>query len=160
MLLTRQEKGKAFENRAQELFERTTFPVLREQTVRNKYGNPSSAIDHLIFCNDFLIAIQDKLISSKPDVSKINHFIQSTKVVEDFEKKNMICIYISPTELTKPSKASFDHENMQGGKRKFISLTNSNENELLQTVQKYFHDELRIFFYEDDGACIMADLTS
>lgn len=155
-MTSRQEKGRQFENNLHRLFLTTTYPVLREQDVRNKYGEPSSAVDHLIICTDYLIAIQDKMISTNACISKINHFIQSTKIIEDIERKKMICIYISPTKITKPSQDSFDHENKQGGKRTFVSLTNSNEDDLINTVKTYFHDVLKIFFYEDDGSCMMS----
>jgi len=74
--LNSRELGIEFEKRIQWILEKTQLSVLNETSVRSKYGNHISAIDHLIEKDHFLFAFQDKWRGSKPGIESINHFIQ------------------------------------------------------------------------------------
>lgn len=151
-MLSAQERGKEFENRVHFLLETTNNKILRENDIRNKYGKNITGIDHLIILSNFLICIQDKLEKKPVCVKDIHHFIHCTNDIRKIEDKKCIGIFLSKMELSGPSKEAFENEKKEN--RKYVSITGSDEDEILNNLKKILHRS-GIFFYESDGSCIM-----
>jgi len=127
--------------------------VLNETSVRSKYGNHISAIDHLIEKDDFLVAFQDKWRGSKPGIESINHFIQCVNKISETTSKKCIGIYLSQQPLTASSKMAFLEENSKN-KNIFTSISN-NEPKLLFRELMLFLYSYSIYYFEKDGSTIM-----
>lgn len=151
--LNSRELGIEFEKRIQWILEKTHLPVLNETSVRSKYGNHISAIDHLIEKNDFLFAFQDKWRGSKPGIESINHFIQCVNKISETTTKKCIGIYLSQQPLTAGSKMAFLEENSKN-KNVFTSISN-NEPKLLFRELMLFLYSYSIYYFESDGSTIM-----
>jgi len=152
-LITAQNRGRLFEKSIHTFLQKTNLDVLSEKEVKKKYGIDTTAIDHLIELDSYILCFQDKYENCNPSISKINHFIQCVTNVSTRSNKKCIGIYISKMPLSANSLEAFNMNNISS-RNIFISLSNSNEEYILYDLINLLYSN-NIFLYEEDGSCIM-----
>lgn len=154
-MLTAQDKGRLFEKNIHSFLQQTKLNVLTENDVKKKYGIDTTAIDHLIELDFYILCFQDKCEKSSPSVSQINHFIQCVNNISFRSNKICIGIYLSMMPLSQNSLYAFYMQNQNNELyNKFISINSSNENKVLYKLTQFLYEN-NIFLYEEDGSCIM-----
>ena len=152
-MLSLQNRGRLFEKSIHSYLEKTKLIVLSEKEIKRKYGIDTTAIDHLIELDSFILCFQDKYEKICPSISKINHFIQCVSNISLRSQKKCIGIYLSIMPLSTNSMYAFNIQN-NISPNKFISINNINEELIFNDLIYYLYDN-QIFLYEDDGSCIM-----
>lgn len=153
MSLTKQKLGFIFEDNIHELISQTTYTILREKEIVNKYSLLAYGIDHIMYLEECIICIQDKWRSSKPSLSDINHFTSAVKYINDNEFKKCVGIYLSKEPLTAGALKAFEYENNKGINY-FFSIYDDNMDQIVHKIKKIFYEN-KIFLYENDGSAIM-----
>ena len=150
-----QQNGYLFEKKVHDTLAQTNYLILKENDIIRKYGKLCFGIDHLIYCREIIIGIQDKWTESKPSLSQINHFVSSLKKIGNFEKKKLFGIYLSKLPITSGAISSFDYENSNSSNY-FTNINDCEQEKLLKKLIKLFYLN-DIYLYEYDGSIIMLD---
>jgi hypothetical protein len=152
-MIIEQNRGRLFEKSIHSFLQKTNLDVLSEKEVKRKYGIDTTAIDHLIELDSYILCFQDKYENCNPSISKINHFIQCVTNVHNRSKKICIGIYLSKMPLSANSLEAFNMNNISS-QNIFISINNSNEESIIYDLVTLLYSN-NIFLYEEDGSCIM-----
>ncbi len=145
--------GLAFEEEIHELLVQTKLQVLREKDIVRKYGLNLKGIDHIVYHQDYLICIQDKVTSSSPVLSVVNHFIQCVENIAFKEKKKCIGIYLTKVQLTSPAKLALTDANNRN-KNFFVEIQSEDLAHLKYKLLDLFYSN-HIYIYEPDDSLYM-----
>jgi hypothetical protein len=147
-MVSPQQLGRNFENEIHYLLCLTDKKILREQEIVNKYGNNCFGIDHLIYCNNFMVCIQDKWTSRNPNLTDAQHFLSAMRNIYRIENKKIIGIYISKIPITERANSEFKNEEKYIN-YKFYKLCSENQNEIYKRLMKFLYS-LEIYFYDNN----------
>ena len=147
-MLTPQQIGRNFENNIHNLLCLTDKIVLKEQEIVNTYKNNCFGVDHLIYCDTFMVCIQDKWTIKSPDITDAQHFISAMKKIQQVAKIKIIGIYISKTQITQRAydEFKFEEKNFQC---KIYVLCSENQNIIYKRLMKFLYS-IGIFFFDND----------
>ena len=153
--MNNQEFGREFENEIHQLLQKTKKKILREKEIK-KYSVHISGIDHLIICENFCIAIQDKYVKShKPSNTDIHHFKRCVNDLGRIIRKKIIGIYLSLLEPTCPAKKSITVLNSLKN-NEFIFINNENKQKLIYQLFQFLYEK-NIYLYEDEDTIMMSE---
>lgn len=151
--LTPQALGLQFEDDIHNLLIQTKLQVLREKDIVRKYGSNLKGIDHLVYAIGYIICIQDKVTSSSPTLSLVNHFIQCVENIGHKEKIKCVGIYLTKQTLTSPAKLALSDAN----KRNINLFLEIQDDDLAHLKHKLLSIlyENQIYLYESDDSVYM-----
>lgn len=145
--------GLLFEDEIHELLIQTKLQVLRENDIVRKYGLNLKGIDHLVYGIGYIICIQDKVTSSSPTLSLVNHFIQCVENIGHKEKIKCVGIYLTKQPLTKPGKLAL----LDANKRNinlFLEIQDEDLPHLKHKLLSVLYEN-QIYLYESDDSLYM-----
>jgi hypothetical protein len=147
-MISPQQLGINFENEINCLLCLTDKKILREQEIVNIYGNNCFGIDHLIYCDNFIICIQDKWTNKNPSLTDAQHFLSAMRNIYRIQNKRIIAIYISKTPITERAYNEFKNEEKYLN-YKFYKLCSENQNIIYKNLMKFLYS-LKIYFYDNN----------
>jgi len=148
-----QKDGYDFENRINSILLLTKKQVLREKDIKQYYGIDITAVDHLIFTDNYIYCFQDKWRNSKPPSPDIIHFIKNVNDISKIENKKCIGVYISKMDLSKPSQTAIDRENSNNNNY-FVSICDNLQNNIFYKLEKFLYNN-KLWLYDTNDDCIM-----
>ncbi len=145
--------GLQFEDEIHELLIQTKLHVLREKDIVKKYGLNLKGIDHLVYSIGYIICIQDKVTTSSPTLSLVNHFIQCVENIGHKENIKCIGIYLTKKALTSPAKLALSDANKRNINL-FLEIQDEDLAHLKHKLLSIFYEN-QIYLYESDDSLYM-----
>jgi len=127
--------------------------VFREKDIKKHYGMNISGIDHMYFTHHFCtnqiqyVLIQTKYYNKPVSIKDCHHFIKCCYDIYHLEKGlySLTCIMLSKNGLSKPSKKSFQDENIKQKQLSFIDINGVNSDEMIYNLNTFLTQQHLLF---------------
>ena len=154
MFKTKSEEGFEFENLIHDFLLHTRHILLRENDIVKKFGKSFYGIDHMILSHDknLCVVIQDKWIEKPVNIKDLSYFLNTIDLLKKLDSTIFVVgIFISKYGLSNPAIERSINHNMSSH---FYDVANTSILEIKKKLFKVLHS-YEIYFYENDGCCVM-----